>query len=33
MFQEIGNLEDLNWIKEELNKRKIKLILDFVPNH
>ena len=30
---EIGNLDDLKWLKEELNKRKIKLILDFVPNH
>lgn len=30
---EIGTSEDLKWLKEELNKRDIKLILDFVPNH
>ena len=30
---EIGTFEDLKWLKEELNKRDIKLILDFVPNH
>ena len=30
---EIGTNEDLIWLKEELNSRDLKLMLDFVPNH
>ena len=30
---EIGTNDDLIWLREEINKRKMKLMLDFVPNH
>lgn len=30
---EIGTIEDVKWIREQLHKRGIKLMLDFVPNH
>ena len=30
---EIGTNEDLIWLKEELNSRDLKLMLDFAPNH
>ena len=30
---EIGTNEDLIWLKEQLNSRNLKLMLDFVPNH
>ena len=30
---EIGTNDDLIWIKEKLNSRNLKLMLDFVPNH
>ena len=29
----IGNNGDLSWLKSEINKRGIKFMLDFVPNH
>src|SRR4030043_1926615 len=31
--QNLGTVEDLLRIKNEMNLRKIKLILDFIPNH
>ena len=30
---EIGTDEDLKWLREEIHKRGMKLMLDFVPNH
>ena len=30
---DIGTNDDLIWLREEINKRKMKLMLDFVPNH
>ena len=30
---DIGTNDDLKWLKEQLNKRNMKLMLDFVPNH
>jgi glycosidase len=30
---EIGTNKDLIWLKEQLNSRDLKLMLDFVPNH
>jgi len=30
---EIGTNADLKWLKSELNRRGMKLMLDFVPNH
>ena len=30
---EIGTDDDIIWLREELNKRGMKLMLDFVPNH
>ena len=30
---EIGTNEDLIWLREQLNSRNMKLMLDFVPNH
>ena len=29
----LGKNEDLIWLKEQINKRGMKLMLDFVPNH
>ena len=29
----IGNNGDLSWLKSEINKRGMKLMHDFVPNH
>ena len=29
----LGNNGDLSWLKQEINKRGMKLMLDFVPNH
>ena len=31
--QALGTEEDLAWLREEFNKRGMKLMLDFVPNH
>ncbi|KAH0788463.1 alpha-amylase family protein [Histomonas meleagridis] len=30
---DIGTLDDLKWVREQLKARGIKLMLDFVPNH
>jgi glycosidase len=30
---EIGTNDDLIWLREQINKRNMKLMLDFVPNH
>ncbi|KAH0786433.1 alpha-amylase family protein [Histomonas meleagridis] len=30
---EIGTDEDLTWLRQQLNKRGMKLMLDYVPNH
>lgn len=30
---EIGSNDDLIWLREQLNSRNMKLMLDFVPNH
>lgn len=29
----VGTIDDIKWIREELHKRGMKLMLDFVPNH
>lgn len=29
----VGTLDDIKWVRDQLNKRGIKLMLDFVPNH
>jgi glycosidase len=30
---EIGTLDDIRWLRQQLNKRGMKLMVDFVPNH
>ncbi|KAK8881185.1 hypothetical protein M9Y10_003916 [Tritrichomonas musculus] len=30
---DIGTVDDIKWVREELKKREMKLIVDFVPNH
>lgn len=30
---DVGTLEDIKWVREQLKKRGMKLMLDFVPNH
>ena len=31
--KELGNEEDILWLRKQLNQRGMKLMLDFVPNH